>query len=209
MQNIHFPVNLVFYMVNFQSILCPLFFSSFLHALLSFTFEFLISPLCLPSPLPPVFTATTTTKTCVLFPPLVSEAMSMSVRSGTWQSRTPLVRKDDSRGVRTPFKKPRQAQTHVSVESEASETETRKARQARRWGRSVERIELERIETVRVHRKDNAASFKEMERWMDKNLTGEGVQCKAIATKQADSDYDDDSLPIAQALSTTNNKDNL
>jgi hypothetical protein len=103
----------------------------------------------------------------------------MSVRSGTWQSRTPLVRKDDSRGVRRPFKKPRQAQTHVSVESEASETETRKARQARRWGRSVERIELERIETVRVHRKDNAANFKEMERWMDKNLTGEGVQCKA------------------------------
>jgi hypothetical protein len=36
-------------MVNFQSILCPLFFSSFLHAVLSFTFEFLISPLCLPS----------------------------------------------------------------------------------------------------------------------------------------------------------------
>ena len=142
MQNIHFPVNLVFYMVNFQSILCPLFFSSFLHALLSFTFEFLISPLGLPSPLPLVFTATTTTKTCVLFPLLVSEVMSMSVRSGTWQSRTPLVRKDDSRGVRRPFKKPRQAQTHVSVESEASETETRKARQARRRGRSVERIEL-------------------------------------------------------------------
>ncbi len=104
--------------------------------MLSFTFEFLISPLCLPSPLPPEFTATTTTKTCVLFPPLVSEAISMSVRSGTWQSRTPLVRKDDSRGVRRPFKKPRQAQTHVSVESEASDTETRKARQVRRWGRS-------------------------------------------------------------------------
>jgi hypothetical protein len=38
---------------------------------------------------------------------------------------------------------------------------------------------------------------------MDKNLTGEGVQCKAIATKKADSDSDDDSLPIAQTLSTT------
>jgi hypothetical protein len=32
---------------------------------------------------------------------------------------------------------------------------------------------------VRVHRKDNSARFKEMERWMDKNLTGEGVGAKA------------------------------
>jgi hypothetical protein len=31
----------------------------------------------------------------------------------------------------------------------------------------------------RVHRKDNSAHFKEMERWMDKNLTGEGVVVKA------------------------------
>jgi hypothetical protein len=31
----------------------------------------------------------------------------------------------------------------------------------------------------RVHRKDNSARFKEMERWMDKNLTGEGVGVKA------------------------------
>jgi hypothetical protein len=30
----------------------------------------------------------------------------------------------------------------------------------------------------RVHRKDNNARFKEMERWMDKNLTGEGVGVK-------------------------------
>ncbi len=30
----------------------------------------------------------------------------------------------------------------------------------------------------RVHRKDNCARFKEMERWMDKNLTGEGVGVK-------------------------------
>jgi hypothetical protein len=27
----------------------------------------------------------------------------------------------------------------------------------------------------RVHRKDNSARFKEMEKWMNKNLTGEGV----------------------------------
>jgi hypothetical protein len=32
---------------------------------------------------------------------------------------------------------------------------------------------------ARVHRKDNSARFKEMERWMDKNLTGEGVGVKA------------------------------
>ncbi len=31
---------------------------------------------------------------------------------------------------------------------------------------------------ARVHRKDNSARFKEMERWMDKNLTGEGVGVK-------------------------------
>jgi hypothetical protein len=30
----------------------------------------------------------------------------------------------------------------------------------------------------RVHRKDNSARFKEMEKWMDKNLTGEGVGVK-------------------------------
>ena len=32
---------------------------------------------------------------------------------------------------------------------------------------------------ARVHRKDNSARFKEMERWMDKHLTGEGVGVKA------------------------------
>ncbi len=32
---------------------------------------------------------------------------------------------------------------------------------------------------VRVHRKDNSARFKEMEVWMEKNLTGEGVGVKA------------------------------
>ena len=32
---------------------------------------------------------------------------------------------------------------------------------------------------ARVHRKDNSARFKEMERWMDKKLTGEGVGVKA------------------------------
>ena len=32
---------------------------------------------------------------------------------------------------------------------------------------------------ARVYRKDNSARFKEMERWMDKNLTGEGVGVKA------------------------------
>ncbi len=31
---------------------------------------------------------------------------------------------------------------------------------------------------VRVHRKDNSARFKDMERWMEKNLTGEGVGAK-------------------------------
>jgi hypothetical protein len=40
----------------------------------------------------------------------------------------------------------------------------------------------------RVHRKDNSARFKEMERWMDKNVTGEGVGVKtseAIETSPA------------------------
>jgi hypothetical protein len=38
----------------------------------------------------------------------------------------------------------------------------------------------------RVHRKDNSARFKEMEKWMDKNLAGEGVGVKAktSATRQ-------------------------
>jgi hypothetical protein len=35
---------------------------------------------------------------------------------------------------------------------------------------------------VRVHGKDNSARFKEMERWIDKNLTGEGV---AVTTREA------------------------
>jgi hypothetical protein len=37
----------------------------------------------------------------------------------------------------------------------------------------------------RVHRKDNSARFKEMERWMDKNLTGEGVGSNASEAKKA------------------------
>ncbi len=35
---------------------------------------------------------------------------------------------------------------------------------------------------VQVHRKDNSARFKEMERWMGKNLTGEGV---AVTAREA------------------------
>jgi hypothetical protein len=37
----------------------------------------------------------------------------------------------------------------------------------------------------RVHRKDNSARFKEMERWIDKNLTGEGVGVKASEGNEA------------------------
>ncbi len=37
----------------------------------------------------------------------------------------------------------------------------------------------------RVHRKDNSARFKEMERWMDKNLTGEGVGVKTSEAIEA------------------------
>ncbi len=37
---------------------------------------------------------------------------------------------------------------------------------------------------ARVHRKDNSAHFKEMERWMDKNLTGEGVGSKVSEAKK-------------------------
>jgi hypothetical protein len=33
-----------------------------------------------------------------------------------------------------------------------------------------------------VHRKDNSARFKEMDKWMDTNLTGEGVGVKAKAS---------------------------
>jgi hypothetical protein len=36
-----------------------------------------------------------------------------------------------------------------------------------------------------VHRKDNSARFKEMERWMDKNVTGEGVVGKASEAGRA------------------------
>jgi hypothetical protein len=37
----------------------------------------------------------------------------------------------------------------------------------------------------RVHKKDNSARFKEMGRWMDKNLTGEGRQVKAREADEA------------------------
>ncbi len=37
----------------------------------------------------------------------------------------------------------------------------------------------------RVHRKENSARFEEMERWMDKNLTGEGVAVTARETNEA------------------------
>ncbi len=40
------------------------------------------------------------------------------------------------------------------------------------------------ITQERVHRKDNSARFKEMERWMDKNLTGEGVGSNASQAKK-------------------------
>jgi hypothetical protein len=38
---------------------------------------------------------------------------------------------------------------------------------------------------VTVHRKDNSQRFKDMEKWMDKNLTGEGRQVKPHKDKQA------------------------
>ncbi len=31
-----------------------------------------------------------------------------------------------------------------------------------------------------VHRKDNSARFKEMEKWMDKNVTGEGAKTSPV-----------------------------
>ncbi len=34
----------------------------------------------------------------------------------------------------------------------------------------------------RVHRKDNSARFKEIKKWMDKNLTGEGVGVKTTTS---------------------------
>ncbi len=33
---------------------------------------------------------------------------------------------------------------------------------------------------VTVHRKDNSARFKEMEKWMDKNVTGEGAKTSQV-----------------------------
>jgi hypothetical protein len=36
-----------------------------------------------------------------------------------------------------------------------------------------------------VHRKDNSQRFKEMEKWMDNNLTGEGRQVKSSQAKKS------------------------
>ncbi len=36
-----------------------------------------------------------------------------------------------------------------------------------------------------VHRKDNSQRFKDMERWMDKNLTGEGRRVKSREAKES------------------------
>ena len=60
---------------------------------------------------------------------------------------------------------------------------------------------------VRVHRKDNSARFKEMERWMDKNLTGEGV---AVTAREANEGSPANAREANKAVcNTSDEEDNL
>jgi hypothetical protein len=60
---------------------------------------------------------------------------------------------------------------------------------------------------VRVHRKDNSARFKEMERWMDKNLTGEGM---AVTTREANEGSPANAREADKAVyNTSDEEDNL
>jgi hypothetical protein len=45
--------------------------------------------------------------------------------------------------------------------------------------RAPRTVEIEMRQST-VHRKDNSARFKEMEKWMDKNVTGEGAKTSPV-----------------------------